>query len=65
MPEELIHIIRVPLPELAESLRQKHGLKEPFTDAKVEGNSILLTYAIRAPGDGAKVVMPRPAGSVV
>lgn len=65
MPEEVIHVIRVPLAELAEAYRQKHGLKEPFTEAKVEGNTILLTYAVRSPGDGARVVMPRPAGSVV
>jgi hypothetical protein len=48
MPEEILTIVKIPLSEIAESLRNKHDLPSKITDARIEGDTLILTFA---PGD--------------
>jgi hypothetical protein len=45
MPEEILTIVRIPLLEIADSLKEKHALPSKLTDAKIEGDNLVLSFA--------------------
>jgi hypothetical protein len=44
MPEEVLTIVKVPLSEIAESYRSKHTLPSKLTEARIEGDSLILSF---------------------
>jgi hypothetical protein len=45
MPEEVITIVKIPLSEIEETVRIKHSLPSKLTDACIEGDSLILSFA--------------------
>jgi hypothetical protein len=45
MPEEVLTIVKIPLSEIAESVKTKHALPSKLTDARIEGESLVLSFA--------------------
>ena len=45
MPEEILTIVKIPLSEIAESIKEKHVLPSKLTDARIEGDSLILSFA--------------------
>jgi hypothetical protein len=46
MPEEVLTVVRVPLAELAESVRSRNRLTGSLVDAKLEGDVLTLYYTL-------------------
>jgi hypothetical protein len=44
MPEEIRTIVKIPLSEIAESIKEKHNLTSKLKDAQIEGDSLLLHF---------------------
>jgi hypothetical protein len=44
MPEEVLTIVKIPLSEIAESLREKHTLPSKLTDVHIEGDNLVLSF---------------------
>jgi hypothetical protein len=44
MPEEVLTIVKIPLLEIAESLREKHTLPSKLTDSRIEGENLVLSF---------------------
>jgi hypothetical protein len=44
MPEEIITIVKIPLSEIEETVRIKHSLPSKLTDARIEGDSLVLSF---------------------
>ena len=45
MPEEVLTIVKIPLSEIAESYRSKHTIPSNLTEARIEGDSLILSFA--------------------
>lgn len=45
MPEEVLTIVKIPLSEIEESIREKHALPSKLTDARIEGDNLILCFA--------------------
>jgi hypothetical protein len=43
MPEEILTIVKIPLLEIVESLRSKHDIPSKITDARIEGETLILS----------------------
>lgn len=44
MPEEVLTIVKIPLSEIAESVRSKHTLPSKLVEARIEGDSLILSF---------------------
>jgi hypothetical protein len=44
MPEEVKTIVKIPISEIEESVRAKHVLPKILTEAKIEGDSLILSF---------------------
>ncbi len=44
MPEEIVTVVRIPLSEIEQSIREKHLLPAILADAKIEGQSLFLHF---------------------
>jgi hypothetical protein len=44
MPEEVVTIVKIPLSEIEETLREKHILPTRLADAHIEGDSLVLSF---------------------
>jgi hypothetical protein len=44
MPEEVLTIVKIPLSEIEESLREKHTLPSKLADAHIEGDNLVLSF---------------------
>lgn len=44
MPEEVLTIVKIPLSEIAESCRSKHTLPSKLAEARIEGDSLILSF---------------------
>lgn len=44
MPEEVLTIVKIPLLEIAESLREKHSLPSELADVHIEGDNLVLSF---------------------
>ena len=45
MAEEILTLVRLPLADLAEEVRRKHGLAETLVDARVEGEALVMYFS--------------------
>jgi hypothetical protein len=45
MPAEVLTIVKIPLSEIAESVRQKHMLPSKLTGAIIEGENLVLSFS--------------------
>jgi len=45
MPEEILTIVRIPLSEIADSLKSKHSLPSKMTEARIEGDNLVLSFS--------------------
>ncbi|MGD0202523.1 MAG: hypothetical protein ABSC20_01285 [Candidatus Bathyarchaeia archaeon] len=45
MPEEIVTVVKIPLSEIEQSIRDKHLLPARMVDAKIEGQSLVLHFA--------------------
>ena len=45
MPEEVLTIVKIPLSEIAESVKAKHALPSEMTDARIEGDNLVLSFS--------------------
>jgi len=45
MPEEILTVVKIPLSEIAESVKAKHSLPSKMTDARIEGDNLVLSFA--------------------
>jgi len=45
MPEEVLVIVKIPLSEIAESVKSKHTLPSKLTEARIEGDDLILSFA--------------------
>jgi hypothetical protein len=45
MPEEVLTIVKIPISEIEESIREKHALPSKLTDARLEGDNLVLSFA--------------------
>jgi len=44
MPEEVLTIVKIPLSEIAESVKSKHTLPSKLTEARIEGDNLILSF---------------------
>jgi hypothetical protein len=44
MPEEVLTVVKIPLSEIEESLREKHTLPSKLADAHIEGEHLVLSF---------------------
>lgn len=44
MPEEILTIVRIPLSEIAESIKEKHVLPPKLTNARIEEDNLVLSF---------------------
>lgn len=44
MPEEIVTVVKIPLSEIEQSIRDKHLLPTRMVDAKIEGQSLVLHF---------------------
>ena len=58
MPEEVLTIVKIPLSEIEESLREKHKLPSKLTNVHIEGGNLLLSFAEEEPDKMAKEEKP-------
>ncbi len=45
MPEEVLIIVKIPIFEIAESIKEKHMLRSKLVDTKIEGENLVLSFA--------------------
>jgi len=45
MPEEVITIVKIPISEIAEDVKGKHDLPSKLTNARIEGDTLVLSFA--------------------
>jgi hypothetical protein len=45
MPEEVLTIVKIPLSEIEESLRDKHKLPSKLTNVHIEGDNLVLSFS--------------------
>jgi hypothetical protein len=60
MPEEILTIVRVPVKEVEESLREKHALPRFLSEVRVEGDTLIFCFS----GE-LEPVMPKEPVSLV
>lgn len=63
MPEEILTIVKIPLLEIVESLREKHVLPSELADAHIEGDNLVLSFK-QATSDTVEVDEPEVVLSV-
>ena len=44
MPEEIVTVVKIPLSEIEQTIRDKHLLPAKMVDAKIEGQSLVLHF---------------------
>jgi hypothetical protein len=44
MPEEVVTIVKIPLSEIEETIREKYRLPSKLSDVHIEGNSLVLSF---------------------
>lgn len=44
MPEEIVTVVKIPLSEIEQTIRDKHMLPARMVDAKIEGQSLVLHF---------------------
>jgi hypothetical protein len=49
MPEEVLTIVKIPLSEIEESIREKHTLPSKLTDVHIEGDNLVLSFTEEEP----------------
>jgi hypothetical protein len=45
MPEEILIIVKIPLSEIVTSIKEKHALPPKLTEARIEGENLILSFA--------------------
>jgi hypothetical protein len=45
MPEEILTIVKIPLSEIEKTIREKHTLPSKLTDARIEGDNLVFSFA--------------------
>jgi len=64
MPEEVLTIVKIPLLEIAESIREKHTLLAELADVHIEGDNLVLSFK-EAESETLDVGEIQPASSVL
>lgn len=49
MPEELLTVVRIPLSEIEDQIRQKHVLPKGLIDTRIQDNALLLYFGEATP----------------
>jgi hypothetical protein len=60
MPEQVQTIVKIPLSEIADNQKEKHSLSAKFIDAIIEGENLVLSFAI----EQGNIIEERPNSSV-